>query len=97
MVLIFSNAIFAKTNIFADMTPNNVYTLSNATKNILNNTNDIVNIELYVSKELPPQLKPIYTNVKDIIKQFNNYANNNLHLKEIHPVDDDMETEAIQN
>jgi len=56
------------------MTPNKAYTLSSATKNILSNTNDIINLELYVSKELPPQLKPIYVNTKDLIKQFNNYA-----------------------
>ena len=97
VVLIFSNAIFAKTNIFADMTPNKAYTLSDSTKSILSNTKDIVNLELYVSKDLPPQLKPIYTNTKDIIKQFNNYAHNNLKLKEIHPIQDDKETEALQN
>jgi len=97
VVLIFSNAIFSKTNIFIDMTTNNIYTLSNATKSILSKTNDIVNIELYVSKELPPQLKPIYVNTKDLIKQFNNYAGNNLHLKEIHPVEDNKETQALQN
>jgi len=97
LVLIFSNAIFAKTNIFFDMTPNKAYTLSNATKNILNSTNDIINLELYVSKELPPQLKPVYINTKDLIKQFNNYSWNNLHLKEIHPVEDNKEKEALQN
>jgi ABC-type uncharacterized transport system involved in gliding motility auxiliary subunit len=74
IALVLTNAIFAKTNIFIDTTANKVYTLSNATKSILSKTNDIVNINLYVSKDLPPQLKSVYENTKDLIKQFNNYA-----------------------
>jgi len=57
----------SKVNIFVDLTPNNIYTLSNSTKDILHNVNDIVNIDLYVSKDLPPQLKTSYTRVKDLI------------------------------
>jgi len=66
-ILIFSNALLSKVNIFADLTPNNIYTLSSSTKDILNNVNDIVNIDLYVSKDLPPQLKTSRARVKDLI------------------------------
>jgi len=96
-ILIFSNAFISKINIFADLTPNNIYTLSNSTKDILHNVNDIVNIDLYVSKDLPPQLKTSYTRVKDLIWEFNKYSWSNIHLKEIHPIEDDKETEAMQD
>ena len=56
-ILVFSNALISKINLFADLTPNNIYTLSSSTKDILGNVDDIVNIDLYTSKELPPQLK----------------------------------------
>ena len=97
VILVFANILFAKANIFADLTPNKVYTLSNSTKNILKKTNDVINVNLYVSKDLPPQLKTIYTNTKDLIKQFNNYAGNKIVLKEIHPLQDDKETEALKD
>lgn len=97
IILIFSNALISKVNIFADLTPNNIYTLSSSTKEILNNVDDIVNIDLYASKDLPPQLKTSYTRVKDLIWEFNKYSSSNIHLKEIHPIYDDKETEAMQD
>ena len=97
VILIFSNALISKLNIFADLTPNNIYTLSSSTKDILNNVNDIVNIDLYASKDLPPQLKTSYTRVKDLIWEFNKYSGSNIHLKEIYPLEDDKETEAMQD
>jgi ABC-type uncharacterized transport system involved in gliding motility auxiliary subunit len=65
--LIFSNALISKINLFLDFTPNKIYTLSSSTKDILKNVDDILNIDLYVSKDLPPQLKTSYTRVKDFI------------------------------
>ena len=97
LVLIFSNAIISKTNIFIDFTPNKIYTLSNSTKDILKNINDIVNIDLYISKELPPEIKNSYIRVKDLIGEFNKYSWNNIHLKEIYPIEDKKEMEAMKD
>jgi len=97
MILLFANGFISKSNMFLDLTQNKIYTLSDATKSILKNTNDIINIDLYASKELPPQLKIPYTRVKDLIWQFNKYSWNNIHLTEINPVQDDKERNALQD
>lgn len=97
VILIFSNALISKVNIFADLTPNNIYTLSSSTKDILKNVDDIVNIDLYASKDLPPQLKTPYIRVKDLIWEFNKYSWSNIHLKEIYPLEDDKEIQAMQD
>lgn len=97
IILIFANALINKVNLNIDMTPNNIYTLSDSTKDILNQVDDIINIDLYVSKNLPPQLKTSYIRIKDLIWEFNKYSNSNIHLKEIYPIEDNKEKEAIQD
>lgn len=97
VILIFSNALIDKVNLNIDMTPNNIYTLSSSTKDILRQVDDVINIDLYVSKNLPPQLKTWYIRVKDLIWEFNKYSSSNIHLKEIYPVEDNKEMEAMQD
>jgi hypothetical protein len=40
-------------------------------------------------------LNTAYRNIKDTITQFNSYAGNNLILKEIYPIEDNKEQEAM--
>ena len=50
-----------------DMTEGKEYSISASTKKILKNLDDIVNIKVYFSKNLPPNLTKVATDVKDIL------------------------------
>ncbi len=94
-IFILLNLIAWKLNIYADLTENKVHTISDATKEILWNTEEIIDINLYVSANLPPQLKIQYQQVKDLLWQFKRYSSN-IVVREIHPVQDEKEQDTLQ-
>ena len=94
-IFIFVNLVVWKLNLYADLTENKVYTISEASKEILWSSDEIIDINLYVSADLPPQLALKYQQIKDLLGQFKNFSNN-LVIREIHPVQDDKESETAQ-
>lgn len=63
-----------------DLTEDQLYTLSDATKRTLVNAPDIVTLTLYVSSALPAQLKPVERNVRDMLKDYERYGSENVHV-----------------
>lgn len=57
-----------------DLTQNREYTISNATKKILSELDDIVNIKVFISNELPPQFLNIKRQIVDLMQEFQAYA-----------------------
>jgi len=77
-----------------DITENKIYSISSISKNAVKNLDDVVNIKVYFSENLPPQYLAVKQEVKDILEEYQNYANNNLHVEFIDPKDnDDLELE----
>jgi len=71
-----------------DLTENNLYTLSEGTKNILANLDEPVTLRFYLSEKLATQLPAInsYANrVKELLEEYQRYAGNNLNLEIIDP------------
>ena len=56
-IFAFVNLIIWNLNMYADMTENKIHTVSEASKDILSATDELIDINFYVSAELPPQLK----------------------------------------
>ena len=63
-----------------DLTENKMYSISSASKNLLKDLDDIVNINVYFSKNLPPHLKKLESDVRDVLTEFKAYAGKNLHI-----------------
>ncbi|MBD3422085.1 MAG: hypothetical protein GF398_18385 [Chitinivibrionales bacterium] len=72
-----------------DMTENKMYSVSDATRTILKDMDDIVNIKAYFSKDLPSRLKPVAQEVRDILGEYKAYAGKNLQITWEDPADDD--------
>ncbi|MFH1652960.1 MAG: GldG family protein [Pseudomonadota bacterium] len=79
-------------NIFAsrhpirlDFTRNNIYTLSESTKEILNNLKDVVTIRLYFTDQMPPALAAHQRQVEDIISEYKSAAKNYVQIEHIDP------------
>ncbi|MCH9014627.1 MAG: Gldg family protein [Gemmatimonadetes bacterium] len=78
-----------------DLTPGNVYTLSNATRDILAGLDDRVTIKLFVSKDLPPEISLIKRDVNDLLADFRSAGDGKVRVIELDPADDpEIATEA---
>jgi len=79
-----------------DLTENRVYSISKATKTALKKLDDVVSIQVYFSKELPPQLVELRREVKDILDEYTAYAGTNLSIEFIDPEDDPELSQRMQ-
>ncbi|MBN1758077.1 MAG: GldG family protein [Chitinispirillaceae bacterium] len=61
-----------------DMTEDKQYSVSSATKKVLKGLDDIINIKVFFSKNLPPHMHKTVTDVKDILSEYQAYAGKNL-------------------
>ncbi|MFH0814279.1 MAG: Gldg family protein [Pseudomonadota bacterium] len=71
-----------------DLTENELYTLSEASKRVASNLDDIVNINCYFSKKLPPYLINVKQQVNDILDEYKAYAKGNVHIEFLDPEED---------
>lgn len=76
-----------------DMTEGKQYSVSPATKKILKNLDDIINIKVFFSKDLPPHVHKTVTDVKDLLSEYQAYAGKNLHIN----WQDPAESEELKN
>jgi len=63
-----------------DLTENKQYTVSDATKRILRDLDDIVNIKVFFSKELPPETHNTVTTVRDLLNEYKSIARGKLRI-----------------
>lgn len=87
-ILVVVNFMSTRHFVRADLTEGKDFTISDATKGMLDGLNDIVNINLYFSKKLPPYLTNLQQQVKDILDEYKAYAHGNLAMEFIDPASD---------
>ncbi len=93
LVNILANRFFFR----LDFTADNRYTLSEATKNILEELEDPVTVTAYFSKDLPPQIAQTKTDFKDLLIEYANKSKGNVLYEFINPNEkEELEQEAMQ-
>ncbi|MGD9200200.1 MAG: GldG family protein [Chitinispirillia bacterium] len=80
-----------------DLTESKMYSISDASKKLLTDLDDIINIKVYFSKNLPPHLKKIEADVKDVITEFKAYAGKNLHVSWEDPSENEETKRKVQS
>ena len=96
-ILIVVNLISSKLFFRLDFTADKRYTLSSATKNTLEDLNDVITVTAYFSEDLPPQLLGTRKDFRDILEEYEKRSNGNLVYEFINPnEDDESETKAQQ-
>ncbi|GJM28964.1 MAG: hypothetical protein DHS20C17_15990 [Cyclobacteriaceae bacterium] len=94
-ILVVLNLVSSKLFFRLDFTADKRYTLSNATKNTLNDLNDVITVTAYFSEDLPPQLLSTRKDFRDLLEEYEKRSNGNLVYEFINPnKDDDSETKA---
>ena len=85
LINFFSYKIFTR----LDLTQNKEFSVSAVTKNTLRNIDDIINVKVYFSKNLPSQFISVKENVGDILDAYENYSSGDLRVEYIDPSDDE--------
>ena len=68
-----------------DASSGQAYTLSDSTKKVLHNLDDIVNIKFFASSDLPSRLIPLKTDVTDLLSEYKKEGKNKVQLKVLDP------------
>ncbi|HKM92016.1 MAG TPA: GldG family protein [Prolixibacteraceae bacterium] len=93
LVNILSNRYFLR----ADFTSDNRYTLSKATKDIVRSIDEPVTVTAYFTGDLPPAIKQIRTEFKELLIEYANLSKGNLVYEFVSPNDDkELEQELAQ-
>ncbi len=71
-----------------DLTETKIYSLSDATKNIAANLDDVVTIKCYFSTKLPPYVLSIKQRVQDMLDEYRAYAKGNIQVEFVDPAED---------
>src|SRR3989339_167936 len=86
LVIILLINIFGGRHFFRlDFTQNNMYSISDGTKNILGNLDDKVMIKAYFSGTLPPQLKDYPKITEDILNEYKKESKGKLNYRFLDP------------
>jgi len=76
-----------------DLTAEQLYTMSDGTKQILRDLDDVVTITFFTSDELPAQVQILERDVSDVLRDFERYSRGNVQVIRKHP---DRSEEATQ-
>ncbi len=79
-----------------DLTQNKEFTLSGSTGNVLERLDDLVNVKVYFSKNLPSYLATLDRQVKDLLDEYEAAANGRLTVEFIDPDEDPALAQSVQ-
>jgi len=88
VVLIFINILSQTKFLRWDLTANQQYTISPSTKKIIGKLDDIINVKLYFSKNLPPILQIKERRIKDLLDEYRAYSKGRIIVKKEDPSSD---------
>lgn len=72
-----------------DLTRGDLYTLAPGTKHLLGGLDDIVQVKLFASKELPPEVQLQLRDVRDLLSDMKRAGDGKLVVTELHPDGDE--------
>src|ERR1035437_435443 len=98
VIIIVVNILSENYKFRLDLTEDKEYTLSKATRDILNNLDKPVTVTAYFSKNLPPTIGNISGDLKDMLIEYGDRSKGMVVYKFINPNEnDELEREAVQN
>jgi gliding-associated putative ABC transporter substrate-binding component GldG len=78
-----------------DLTENDVYTLSQASKDLVKKLPDYMTVKAFMSNDLPPELKTVSRYVRDLVDEYKSSSNGKFRWEAIDPgTDKKLEDEA---
>ncbi len=72
-------------NVKLDLTANKIHTLSPATVSMVRNLKDLVKIKVYLSEDVPPEIKPLADNLKTVLSEISSLNKSKLQVSYADP------------
>lgn len=88
-ILVVVNFFSYKLFLRFDLTKNNIYSISQASKKTVRSLDDIIMIKAYFSKTLPNQLISLKQEVADLLSEYETYSKGKVRVEFIDPGDDE--------
>ena len=77
------NAVIDNVSWRIDLTKDNRYTLSDYSKALVKDLDDIISLQLYMSKKLPPQIQTIKQQIVDLLYEYRAVSNDKIQVEVI--------------
>ncbi len=88
------NFIASRHFVRVDLTENHLYALSDSSKTIMRNLDDIVTVKVLFSETLPPHLFAVRQYVDDVLEELASYSKGRLQVLNLNPDSPDSASEA---
>ena len=88
VIFLLINLLVSNLSFRFDFSFGRAYTLSDSTKKILRNLDDIVNVKFFASSDLPTRLIPLKTDVTDLLSEYDKEGKGKIRLKVLDPKKD---------
>ncbi|OGJ49553.1 hypothetical protein A2335_02105 [Candidatus Peregrinibacteria bacterium RIFOXYB2_FULL_32_7] len=92
-IVILINLISINHFIRFDLTKENKFTISKSSQNVIERLDDIINVKVYLSKKLPPQINESAQYVKDMLSEYSAFSQGNIQVTYVDPA---KNTDAMQ-
>lgn len=97
-IIVVANLISRNLYFRLDFTEDQRYTLSKATKDILQDLDEVITVKAYFTENLPAQLAFVQSDLRDQLVEYEDLAGGNLIFEFINPSEsDELKQEAIQS
>lgn len=99
LILVFANVLIAKMNFRWDATGENLYSLSDATKNIASKLKKPVTVKFFYSEDninIPANIKAYAKRVRDFLDEYENAGAGKIKIESINPAYDSDEEDLAQ-
>ncbi|MEM9339126.1 MAG: Gldg family protein [Bacteroidota bacterium] len=95
-IVIVANLLSNQLYFRLDFTEDKRYTLSDATKDVLNDLNDVITVTAYFSEDLPPQLLNNRKDFEDMLIEYEQRSGGNVVYEFINPNEDQTKEQEVQ-
>lgn len=85
VAIVFINIIGSQFFYRLDLTEDKRYTITPATKTLLNKLNDVVYVEVYLEGDFPAAFKILQSSIRETLEEFRAYGGENIQFKFINP------------
>jgi ABC-2 type transport system permease protein len=87
-IIVLVNIISTRYFYRLDLTEQKEFTLSAATRKMVGELDDLININVYFTKDLPARMMGLSRQVKDMLDEYRAYSNGNIRVDFLDPADD---------
>jgi gliding-associated putative ABC transporter substrate-binding component GldG len=85
IIVVLINILVSFSHFKIDLSPNKIHSISPATEKIIKEVDDIVEIKVFISEELPPQVSPLKEELLSLLQNYKDVSNDKIIIERVDP------------